>query len=157
MLDIRGPHIGVFVESIGDRAAAVRRAELQNTRIVGIQHSHAVARQRFHQLALCTGNSLNGFEAFDVRVPDGGDHSNARARDFREIPNLSRVVHPDLENCHCGRVGNRQHGQREAYMIIEVPGGLADTHSGGEQRGNGVLGGRLTGASGDSDHLAAPT
>ena len=61
-------------------------------------------RQRFDQLPLRRGDSLDRIEKFDVRVADVGHHADIRPRDRRQLANFAGVIHAHFDHRDLARL-----------------------------------------------------
>src|SRR5271154_3725589 len=103
-----------------------------------------------------SGDLLNGIEILHVCVADGGDDADFGAGDFAKSADFAFVAHAHFEHADLDVVGKPQNGQRQAHVVVEVAFGFANLQLSAEEGSDDVLGGRLTGAAGNSDHVPAP-
>ncbi len=123
---------------------------------VMVEDGRSSGRKLPEQLRFFEGNPFQGLEVFQMRNPDVGDNSEGRLQQLGQGGNLAGVVHADLEHAMFCRLGHGEHGERQADVVVVVPGGPVCFALHGEHVGAHFLDGGLADAAGDSHNGCAP-
>src|SRR5699024_10329128 len=119
--------------------------------VLGVQHGAAVRRERFDELALGGGDRVHTAELAQVGGADVEHEGDVRPGDRGELGDVADPARAHLEHQETGPGGHAQHGQRQAELVVEAPGGGHGGTGGREDRAQQILGAGLAGAAGDGE------
>ncbi len=119
-------------------------AKRPHMRIVRIQHSDALRRQRLHQLIFRGRNACNpGREVLQVHRRNVTHHCPVRLCDLRQRRQLAAVVHAHLHHGHLVLRFQLQQLQRQAKAIVQITRTLQHVELRRQHRRDAFLGRRL--------------
>jgi hypothetical protein len=121
-------------------------------RVVGVEHGHAVGRQRAHETGLLLAHAVERAEELGVHRGDGRHDRHRRLRQRGQRGDLTAGVGADLQ--HRGLVlgAQAQQRQRQPPLVVERALRLEHVPARGHHAGGQLLGRRLAVAAGHGDH-----
>ncbi|MNN20000.1 hypothetical protein D3C81_1332590 [compost metagenome] len=122
---VAGAHIGAVLQAETQHLATCRRPdemlfEERCERIVGIDHRHAVFRQRRVDGAFGGGHAQQAAHALKVRSGDVVDQRIMRVRDVGQVRNVTELAGAHFVHGVVGIFRRVDHRQRQADFIVAV-------------------------------------
>ena len=124
--------------------------------VVGIEHHTAALLHRFREHSLLHGDGRAADHELNVCGADVGDDAHVRRGDSGERRDLSRMVHPHFAHRDFVVRLCRQHGERQADVIVQIAYRRVHFPTLAEHGARKVFGGSLAIAAREADHNAAP-
>ena len=132
--------------------ALVRAGHGGHERVVGVEHGATVRGQGLDELALGHRDLGLGAELADVRLADVEHQRDVGRGDRAQLGEVADPACAHLQDEEAGPVVGAQHGQRQAQLVVERPGGGHGGRVVGQHPGQHVLRGGLALGPGDGDH-----
>ncbi len=148
---VRRAHAGLGrLDAEGDDPGRGPGGHGRHAGVVGVQDGRAVGRERLDQLALGPGHLVQAAELPGVRVAHVQHRAVAGRGDTAQVGDVPGSAGRQLEHQVPGRGVGAEHGQRQAELVVERPGGRDRGAQALGQLGGQVLGGGLARGPGDA-------
>ncbi len=146
------PHVRSVRRAERQHLAAREPRLVEDARIVGVGHRHAVGAQRVKELAFGMRHAVERAGALEMDRADVGDHRDVGIGPLREPRDLAEMVHAALDRREAMLGAQPEEGERYAHFVIEVALGLQGRSGRRQHFGNQFFRRGLSCRSGDADH-----
>ncbi len=126
-----------------------------HARVVGVDDGPRRRAGLVEDLGLGVCDRIRGREESDVRVSDIGPHADVRLGNFDEPSDFSRVIHAQLHHRDVRPRRQLEQRERQADVVVQVPGVAIHRVSRREERRRCFLRRRLARASRNRDDVGA--
>ncbi len=155
ILDASRANLGVLAKAKGDDPARESLQARHHARVVGVEDGPRRRAGLVEDLGLGICDRIRGREESDVRVSDIGPHADVRLGNFDEPSDFSRVIHAQLHHRDVRPRRQLEQRERQADVVVQVPGVAIHRVSRREERRRCFLRRRLARASRNRDDVGA--